>query len=410
MTDCDAVAPWMRRDRVVPLAAAAALSLASACRSSTPNDTGALAPDARVVGIDATSDGASDAAPPKPKTVVRVHYPAAGRTITLRGSSAPWSWETGATLSPGPDDTWTLETDALTTPAEWKPLLDDTTWSRGPNYRVEPGATFDVWPHFEITKGKVEKRWPSFASSALGTTRAIWVYLPPTYVENPRARFPVVYMHDGQNLFDPALAFGGNEWRVDETLDAAAEDGSIREAIVVGPENGGSARIAEYTPTADATYGGGKGDAYLRFLIEELKPVVDAELRSIPDRESTAVVGSSLGGLISAYAGAEEGGTFALVGALSPSTWWDDRVTLGIVSASKDAPARPLRVYVDSGDAGASKDDVANTAELAATYRAIGYTDGVSLKYVVQPGATHSEVYWAARLPGALAFLLGPRP
>lgn len=376
--------------------------------SDTSADTGAeAAPDAGGGADAAPSEAAVDAAPAK--TVLRVHYPAGTKTVSLRGSAAPWSWDSGAPMKAGADDTWTLETDALTAEAEWKPLLDDTTWSRGPNYRIKPGTTVDVYPHFVNAKGKVEKRWATFASTALGNSRGVWVYYPPTLLENPRAKFPVVYMHDGQNLFDAATAFGGNEWKVDETMDQAAEDGSIREAIVVGPENT-SQRIYEYTPTADPTYSpSGGGDKYLALLVDELKPKVDAELPTLPGREHTVILGSSLGGLISSYAGTKRAATFGLIGAMSPSTWWNDKVLLGLVAGSKSAATKPLRVYVDSGDSGSSMDDVVNTKALADTYRSIGYVDGTSFLYVVQKGAIHNELYWAQRLPGALSFLLGAR-
>lgn len=361
------------------------------------------------VVADANDTAIVEDAPVTTKTVIRVHYPAGAKTIALRGSIAPWSWEKGVAMTSGAEDTWTLETTTLGGEAEWKPLLDDTTWSLGPNYKIKPGTTLDVYPHFTTTKGKVENKWPSFASTVLGNTRNVWVYFPPTYLENSRARFPVVYMHDGQNLFDPAKAFGGNEWKVDETIDAAAESGAFREAIVVGPENAGSQRIYEYTPTSDSSYGGGGGDKYLKMLVEELKPRVDAELRTLSSREHTVIVGSSLGGLISAYAGTTSTSTFGLLGAMSPSTWWDNKVILSKVSATKGASLLPLRVYVDSGDSGTSSDDMANTKLLADEYKGLGFVEGTTLKYVVQAGATHSEVYWAQRLPGALAFLLGPR-
>lgn len=336
------------------------------------------------------------------KTIIRVHYPAGGKTISLRGSVAPFNWEKGAAMTKAAGDTWTLET-TLAADAEWKPLLDDTTWSRGPNYKIKAGATVDVYPHFTQVKGKFEKRWAAVTSTSV-KTRGVWVYYPPTYLENTAAKFPVVYMHDGQNLFDAATAFGGNEWKVDETMDVAAEDASIREAIIVGPENT-SDRIAEYTPTKSADYpASGNGDAYLAMLIDELKPKVDAELRTLPARETTAMIGSSLGGLISAYAGAKKTATFGLIGAMSPSTWWDGTAILKIVAGTT---TKPLRVYVDSGDSGASNDDRSNTKLLADAYKSLGFVEGSTLKYVVQPGATHSEAYWAQRLPGALQFLLG---
>jgi predicted alpha/beta superfamily hydrolase len=239
-----------------------------------------------------------------------------------------------------------------------------------------------------------------------------------------------VYMHDGQNLFDAATAFGGVEWRVDEALDAAAaagrcddgracqDDGACgggaclttREAIVIGIDNQAD-RIWELTPTRDASIGdGGGGDRYLAMITGELKPVVDQMLRTRPGPADTALVGSSLGGLISAYGGVHEPDVFGLIGALSPSTWWDDRVILDEVATTAGGNPRPLRVYVDSGNAGPSMDGVTDTMALARAYDDAGHTPGVDLLHLVQPGATHTETYWAQRFPAAAHFLLGARP
>jgi predicted alpha/beta superfamily hydrolase len=182
-------------------------------------------------------------------------------------------------------------------------------------------------------------------------------------------------------------------------MDRGFADGTIGEALVVGVDNS-AARIWEYTPS-DGGYGGGGADVYLGFLADELKPVIDHDYRTRPEREHTAILGSSLGGLVSVWGGITRDDTFGLVGAVSPSTWWDERFILGKV---RDAATIPVRVYVDSGDAGASQDDRTNTAELAATYRA----RGARLEYRVQPGASHNEYWWRQRLPGALAFLVGP--
>ncbi len=373
---------------------------------------------------------ALDAAPDAGSaTVVRVHYPAGTRALTLRGSGAPLSWTSGVAMTAGADDTWTFTITGLAAPLEFKPLLDDATWARGANYHLAPGQTLDLYPHFTTTAGRVVTLIPSFASTTLGNTRAIRAYLPAAYDENPRARFPVLYMHDGQNLFDPATAFGGNEWQVDEALDAAGEAGrcgdgtscgndgecgagacrATRATIVIGIDNT-PGRIDELTPTVDASIGdGGDGDRYLTMVATELKPRIDAMLRTAPGPTDTAIMGSSLGGLISAYAGVTRPGVFGLVGAMSPSTWWDDRVIIARVAATPAAP-RPLRVYVDSGNAGASGDDVTNTNQLAQAYLGLGYVAGSTFRHVVQAGATHSEVYWAQRFPDAALFLMGARP
>jgi predicted alpha/beta superfamily hydrolase len=302
---------------------------------------------------------------------------------------------------------FTLTTTAVTGPFQFKPLLDDATWSLGPNYNGAAGATLDVYPRFTQQNGSYSLAF-QFTSTILGNTRGIWIYLPPTYIENTLAPMPVLYMHDGQNLFDPSAAFGGNTWQADTAMDDGANDGSIAEAIIVGVENTAN-RIPEYTPVADPTQtpSGGDGEAYVQMLVTELKPQIDATMRTLPDRAHTFMMGSSLGGLITAYVGVKHADVFGLVGVMSPSTWWDNNWILGEVGTTPASP-RPIRVYLDSGDSGTDDDDVTLTAQLAAAYQALGYTTGTTFDYVVQAGGQHSEIYWAERLPAALAFLLGP--
>jgi predicted alpha/beta superfamily hydrolase len=384
---------------------------------STVRDAGApdLAPapspsnDAAPAGVDAAP------APTSGPATIRVHYPVGTHTLALRGDAAPLTWTKGVALTAMGNDTFVYTVANPTARVEFKPLLDDTTWAHGANYAVTPGATVDVYPHFFATQGKVINLFPpTFHSNKLNNDRIVWAYLPPSYDENTDATYPVLYMDDGQNLFDPQRAFGGNEWKVDETLDFAAEadgpsgGGQIREIIVVGPE-ATAGRIYEYTPTPDtSTPGGGGGDLYLSFLTDELKPAVDKMLRTQPGRTTTGTLGSSLGGLISAYASVTRADVFGIIGAMSPSTWWNSTVIIGDVQKMQASP-RPLRVYVDSGDSGTSMDDVTDTNKLAATYLAIGYQDGVDFKHIVQAGGQHNEIYWSQRLPGALAFLFGPR-
>ena len=117
------------------------------------------------------------------------------------------------------------------------------------------------------------------------------------------------------------------------------------------------------------------------------------------------MVGSSLGGLLTSYPGVTHAANFGAIGVMSPSTWWDGRVILSLVSGS--GPVRPLRVYLDSGDSGPSSDDVDNTRDLAQVYTSLGYADAGVFRYTVQAGATHTEAAWASRLPGAMGFLLG---
>jgi predicted alpha/beta superfamily hydrolase len=167
-------------------------------------------------------------------------------------------------------------------------------------------------------------------------------------------------------------------------------------------------RIYEYTPSTDpGTPGGGGADLYIQMLIQELKPVVDGMLRTRPDVASTALAGSSLGGLLTAYAGLEHPEVYGLLGELSPSTWWNNDVIVGDVMTTKPAPARPLAVYIDSGQG--NVDDESDTDQLAAAYLGLGYVDGTNFRHIVQPGAQHNEIYWAERFPGAMQLLLGVR-
>ncbi len=389
--------------------------LGPACASSSNPDSqpgDPTAPPGAPTGTTAPPgppSGTTD--PPKPTlTTVRVHYastPTKPAAMTLRGSAGSLSWDKSVPVTLTKPGLYTWTAPDAKTDLELKPMLGEA-WSHGPNYRVKAGQAIDIYPHFVETRGAVTKRYPSFVSQKLPSTRGVWVYLPPTYVENTEARFGVLYMHDGINLFDPSLAFGGNEWKVDETMDAGAEDGSIRETIVVGIEST-AARMTELTPAPDPKNSGGHAEDYIAMMIDEIKPMIDKDLRTIPTREQTAIMGSSLGGLASAYAGVRRADVFGLVGEMSPSTWWAGTMILGEVSSTLTRPAKPLRVYVDSGDSGTQSDDVVNTTELAARYRKVGYTDAKDLLHVVQPGGQHSEIYWAQRLPAALHFLLGAR-
>jgi predicted alpha/beta superfamily hydrolase len=292
----------------------------------------------------------------------------------------------------------------VTGSTEWKPLIGDAAWSRGPNYPLEGGAPSDIAPRFFHEAGRVERVWPRFESGRLGRARGIWVYVPPTYDENVAARFPVVYMHDGQNLFDDGSAFGGASWRVADTMNEGAARGTIAEAIVVGVENTGD-RMEEYTPPSPS-HPAGRADRYGEFLALELKPAVDAAFRSRPEREWTSLAGSSLGGLVSVYVGLSRPEVFGRIAAFSPSTWWDGRWIVGFVRDSERRSPPLLRVYLDSGTPG---DDDRNTRVLADTFLSIGYTQDARFRYVTERGGTHDERSWARRFPAAAAFLLGSR-
>lgn len=272
------------------------------------------------------------------------------------------------------------------------------------------------WHDYPAAQGREEhhtvvgtvKVLHDFHSPQLDNRRDILVYLPPSYRTSER-RYPVVYMHDGQNLFDEATSFGA-EWGVDQTLEAGAEQGL--EAIVVGIPNMGEARLDEYSPWRDDKYeAGGSGDPYLDFVVHTLKPVVDADFRTLPGREHTGIAGSSMGGLISLYAFFRHPETFGFAGVMSPALWFAGRRVYDYV---EQAPFVPGKLYLDVGTQEGSEElqDVRRLRDILVRK---GYEKGRNFLYVVEMGGAHNERAWARRLRKELHFLLGvplrsPRP
>jgi predicted alpha/beta superfamily hydrolase len=181
-------------------------------------------------------------------------------------------------------------------------------------------------------------------SPQLHNYRDVFVYLPPSYGADAGRRYPVLYMHDGQNLFDPELSFSG-AWRVDLAMETAARLGY--EAIVVGVANTGGSRIDEYGPFFDESVGGGgTGDLYVDFLVHTLKPMIDTQFRTQPEPPTTGILGSSMGGLISLYAFFREPHHFGACGVLSPALWFGKRAILPFVEAADYTPGR---IWLDVG-------------------------------------------------------------
>lgn len=253
----------------------------------------------------------------------------------------------------------------------------------------------------------------SLKSPQLENQRDILVYLPPSYKSESR-RYPVLYLHDGQNLFDEATSFAG-EWQVDETMEALSEEGI--EAVVVGIPNAGAARLDEYSPFHEENYGGGLGDQYLAFITQAVKPLIDADFRTLPGREHTGIMGSSMGGLISLYAFFRHPEVFGFAGALSPSFWFAKGAIYDYV---KGAPFNPGRIYLDAGTRehdegswitilGRSRRYYASVRRMQRLLAKKGYRPQRHLLYVQEKLAKHEENAWARRLPGAIRFLLGDR-
>ena len=254
--------------------------------------------------------------------------------------------------------------------------------------------------------GTVEQH-PEFRSAILGQTRPVWVYLPPQHAREPGRRFPVLYMQDGQNVFDGATAFlAGKEWEVDETAERLIAEGRIEPLVVVAVDNGGERRAFEYMPTRDARVGdGGGADLYGRMLVEELKPWVDARYRTRTGREDTGIAGSSFGGIVSLYVGFRHPDVFGKIAALSTSVWVDDHYIVRFVDA---LPARPeTRIWTDIGTR-EGRTAVPDARALRDALVRRGWREGVDLRYVEAEGAVHNEVAWAKRMPAVLEFLFPP--
>jgi predicted alpha/beta superfamily hydrolase len=251
-------------------------------------------------------------------------------------------------------------------------------------------------------------RLEQFHSAFLPADRDVLVWLPPNYAVELERRYPVLYMHDGQNLFDPETAFQpGEHWRVGETAAELIEGGLIEPLIIVGIANTGEERIHEYTPTKDARLGGGLAGDYGRLLIEELKPLIDGTYRTRPDAAHTGLAGSSLGGLVTLHLGFSHPAVFGHLAALSPSVWWDRRTILTTVRLARPKPA--LRLWVDMGTAEGRR-GLDDARLLKAALVGAGYVEGIDLHYAEYEGATHSEGAWAQRVGPMLTWLFPPTP
>ena len=255
-------------------------------------------------------------------------------------------------------------------------------------------------------------RYHQVESKILDNSRGVWVYLPPGYHDHPDKDYPVIYMNDGQNVFESGTAFGGQEWRADEAAEALIRGGKMQDTIIVAVSNAGRARMDEYTQVADANSSpdpdhlGGKADEYGKFLIQELKPMIDSRYRTEQKAESTAIMGSSLGGLVALHLAFNNPNVFGVCGAISPSIWWASRDILDKIAALPEGQG-PSRVWLDMGtkEAQADKDNngVPDTIDDIRATRDLlekrGYQVGKNLIYWEVPGGTHSEGSWSEVIP-----------
>jgi predicted alpha/beta superfamily hydrolase len=240
-------------------------------------------------------------------------------------------------------------------------------------------------------------------SKLLGGSRDLIVYVPPQYDAEPERRFPVLYMQDGQNLFDPNTSYvAGKPWFLDQAAEAGIRDDRIEPVIIVGVNHAGDHRIDEYTPTKDAKRNGGKSAKYAQALIDDIKPFIDAEYRTMPDPTNTGIGGSSLGGLVSLWISLTNPDVFGRVAAMSPSIWWDRRMIVRL--AEKIQPKPRLSVWLDIGTAEGGP-TLADARQMRETLIERGWLEHMDLEYVEAEGAIHDEAAWGERSRPMLEFL-----
>lgn len=255
-------------------------------------------------------------------------------------------------------------------------------------------------------------------SPQLDNVRHVYVWLPPSYRQNEEKRYPVIYMHDGDNLFD-GYATSGSEWHVDEALTNLAEDNI--EAIVVGLPNMGMMRMSEYCPFDEIQPN--LGDDYLSFMVETIKPMIDDEFRTLPEKAHTGIAGSSMGGLISLYGFLKHADIFGFCGSFSPAFWFNGGSLYQMVLTQATGEGR---VFLDVGTfEGIVYENIAKETapfygedpndayrngvrQLRDGLLEKGYTDA-NLLYIEEPCGHHNEYMWAKHIPDALRFLLQPQ-
>ena len=326
-------------------------------------------------------------------TTVRVHYDAKGGALAIVGDKGLTSWSKAVAAEPGPDAVWTYSWPDALGAVHMKPVLGSKV-STGGVYRLTAGNTLDIYPFFGAPRGEVSIQ-PAVASPQLHNSRALRIYLPPSYRENAAKRYPVLYMHDGQNLFDAGTAAYGVEWAIDETVDRLVANGAMDEVIVVGIDNTPE-RIAEYTPCCDPKHGGGKLDAYAGFIVDTVKPMIDRTLRTLPGKENTAIMGSSLGGIASVAIAQRHPDVFSKAGGVSSSFWWNQKSMLTTL-----APRVAVKFYLDAGTEGDGLDE---TTQMRDAMLKQGYATGTDLLYYRAEDGSHNEKSWAARVDKPLTW------
>jgi predicted alpha/beta superfamily hydrolase len=328
-------------------------------------------------------------------TTVRIHYDAGQSGIGIRADKGPMSWSKGVAAQAEADRVWSYSWPDKLGEIRMRPTLGADKPAVGGAYRLAPGSTRDIYPFFDAAPGKLSII-ANVASPQLGNARSLRIYLPPSYDQNAAKRYPVLYMHDGQNLFDAKSAAYGVAWDIGLAIDRLVASGAMDEVIVVGIDNTPD-RMAEYTPCCDPQYGGGRLEAYQRFIVETVKPSIDARLRTLPGKETTAIMGSSLGAIASIGIAQHRPDVFSKAAGVSSSFWWNRKDMI-----VHPAPRVAVKLYIDAGD---TNDGLEDTILMREALLAQGYRPDIDLRFHAAPGASHNETSWAARVALPLIWL-----
>jgi predicted alpha/beta superfamily hydrolase len=272
-----------------------------------------------------------------------------------------------------------------------------------------------------VSAGQLRKH-EQFRSRFLRNRRDLIVYQPPGYDDQPFTRFPVLYLQDGQNLFDRATSFGGQDWNVHGAANHMISTGAVQPLIIVGIYNTGKSRIHEYTPAKSPKLGGGRADRYAKFLIEEVMPFIQREYRVNSDARVTGIGGSSLGGLLALYLGLKHPQVFGKIAALSPSVWWQQRMVMQFAASATLRPPERRRsifrrrsaepgpetprptIWLDIGTKEGPR-IVPDVEQFRDILLQKGWREGEDLHYERIEGGEHNELAWSQRIGRVLQFL-----
>ncbi len=382
--------------------ASAATAQTTGDASPTSPDSGAQPTEVQAGGpADAPGlpDAALDAAPAK--TTIWIHHPKPS-TLQLRGSATPLTWSVDFAPQALTATAARFDVPAASGPFQVKPVASGA-WSLGANFVVQLNQSRDIYPYFD-SKLSAPRRDDFSLPGPNGAPRMVRVRLPAGYDENTVAKYPLLLMFDGQNVFDAQTATFGVAWELDEAIDLAMAEAKFQETVVVAVDHGGAKRIHEYTPWPDPEYAGGGGKDHLAWIHDQVLPSLANKYRLQAGPQSHCIGGSSLGALMALYAVGAHPEQWRCAIAMSGAWWWSD---LKIVPWLATAPgvAEHPRLWLDVGTV---KDGLENTQAVRKKLLELGWQEGPTLGYLEVKGADHSEKAWAARAPLALQYLLDP--